>query len=448
MAGELFISDLAGGFDYNEILQNVQLLKSRQIAFLQQREDMLSQKKSAISDFGDIVSEFRNIFDDLSGGDLSYEKQITVSNEDVIEASITNKYKAVPANIDITVNQLAKNDVWLSQTGVSDKDTSAVATSNGTLEITYGGNVVATIDYDTDASDSTKPSTLQEIADAINSAQDDVNASIFFDGTNYKLILSGNDTGANNTISLNETGGGDLLTQLQLGSGYSGSHVQTAQNAQIEIYGQTVESQTNTFTDVLEGVSLTVKQTTSTPVNIQISQDKTAIKDKLKEFVDKYNEMVDFISTNTGENGVLSGEHALQSIRGSIFSSLDPLFQLGIFSVDHKTGHLSLKETEVDNILNNDPQIIQDKLNDVKATLDPYLKAVLDTDGIINQKEKSYERQINNIQEKIEFDTKRINQEIESMKKQFVALQKYMAELEDIRTRIQSTFGIQSIPGQ
>ncbi len=447
MAGELFISDLAGGFDYNEILQNVQLLKSRQISFLQQREDLLSQKKAAISDFGDIISEFRDIFDDLTGGDLSYEKQITVSNEDVVEASITNKYKAVPATIDITVNQLAKNDVWLSQSGTSDKDTTSVATSSGTLEITYAGNVVATIDYDTNVSDTTKPSTLQEIADAINASQDDVNASVFFDGTNYKLLISGSDTGTNNVIGFSEIGSGDLLTQLQIGSGYTGSHVQTAQNAQIEIYGQTVESQSNTFTDVLEGVSFTVKQTSTAPINIQISQDETALKDKLKELIDKYNEMVDFIETNTGTKGVLSGEFTLQSIRSSIFSSFDPLFEIGILSVDRNNGHLSLNETEFENQMKSDPQIIQNKLNQVETNLDPYLKAVLDADGIINQKEKSYERQINNIQDKIEFDTKRINQEIESMRKQFIALQKYMAELEDVRSRIQSTFGIQSIPG-
>ncbi len=448
MAGELFISDLAGGFDYNEILQKVQLLKSQQIAILREREDMLSQKKAAISDFGDIVSEFQDIFDDLTGGDLSYEKQITVSDEDVIEASITNKYKAIPASVDITVNQLAKNDVWLSQGGLADKDTTAVATTSGTLEITYAGNVVATIDYDTDTSDSTKPSTLQEIADAINSAQDDVNATIFFDGTNYKLLISGNDTGTNNTVEFNETGGGDLLNQLQIGSSYTGSHVQTAQNAQIEIYGQTVESQSNTFTDVLEGVSFTVKQITTTPINLQISQDENVLKDKLKEFIDKYNEMVDFISTNAGENGVLSGEYTLQSIRSSIFSSFDPLFEIGILSVDRNNGHLSLNESDFDNQMNQDPQVIQDKLDEVEATLDSYLKAVLDTDGIIKQKEKSYERQISNIEDRIELDSKRINQEIETMRMQFVALQKYMAEMQDIRSRIQSAFGIQSIPGQ
>ena len=448
MAGELFISDLAGGFDYNEILQKVQLLKSQQIAILREREDLLSQKKAAISDFGDIVSELQDIFDDLTSGDLSYEKQITVSNEDIIEASITNKYKAIPSNVDITVNQLAKNDVWLSQAGLSDKDSAAVATTNGTLEISYAGNVVATIDYDTDASDSTKPSTLQEIADAINSAQDDVNATIFFDGTNYKLLISGKDTGTNNTVELNETGGGDLLTQLQIGSGYASSHVQTSQNAQIEIYGQTVESQNNTFTDVLEGVSFTVKQTTTTPVNIQISQNEDVLKDKLKEFLDKYNEMVDFISTNTSEKGVLSGEYTLQSIRSSIFSSLDPLFEIGILNVDRNNGHLSLNESEFDNQMNQDPQVIQNKLDEVENVLDSYLKSILDTDGIINQKEKSYERQINNIEDRIELDTKRINQEIETMRMQFVALQRYMSEMQDIRSRIQSAFGIQSIPGQ
>ena len=158
--------------------------------------------------------------------------------------------------------------------------------------------------------------------------------------------------------------------------------------------------------------------------------------------------MVDFISTNTGEKGVLSGEYTLQSIRSSIFSSLDPLFEIGILNVDRNNGHLSLNESEFDNQMSQDPQIVQNKLDEVEAVLDSYLKSILDTDGVINQKEKSYERQINNIEDRIELDTKRINQEIQTMKMQFVALQRYMSEMQDIRSRIQSAFGIQSIPGQ
>ncbi len=407
---------------------------------------MLSQKKAAFSDFGDIVKEFRDIFDDLVSGDLDYQKKVSVSDENVLSASITNHATAIPTNLDITVNQLAKADTWLSQAGTSDKDSSAVATTAGTLQITYAGNLVATIDYDTDTADSTNPSTLQEIASAINNAQSDVKASIFYDGTNYRLLLTGQETGSTKTISLSDTG--DLLNQLQLGSSFSGSHVQTAQNAQIQIYGQTVESETNTFSQVLEGVSFTVKQETTSPVRLTIEKDSEPLKEKLQELFDKYNELVDFIKTNTGEKGVLSGEYTLQSIRSELFSGLSPFMDLGLISVDKDNGHISLDSGKLDDLIQNDPDTLDSKISELKTNLQDYLKAVLDPDGIIKQKDKSYQRQIQNIEDSIELNTKRINQEIQTLKNQFVALQKMMAEFQDIKNRIAGLMGSLQQPQQ
>lgn len=179
---------------------------------------------------------------------------------------------------------------------------------------------------------------------------------------------------------------------------------------------------------------------TASPVNVTIGKDYQPFKDKLREFISKYNEIVDFVQTNTSKEGVLSGDYTLQSIRSQIFNGLTPLMELGIINVDKDTGHLSIDNTELDNKLQTEPSTVQTKISDLDNNLRDYFYSVLDPYGPLKSKEKGYDRQIEAIEKKIEIDTKRIDAEIEILRKQFIALQVYMAEMEDLRLRLSSLF--------
>ncbi len=440
MAGEIFLSNITGNFDYAEMLNNIRMIKSQQILLLQQRENEIETKKQAISDFGNLLKDMQDLLDDVTTLSILDEKSVSVSDETAIDVSITDPSALSPTNIDITVNQLAKNDVWLSGSGVSDKTAAISTLSSGTLSITYQGN---TINVNYDNTDS-----LDSIVNKINTeaANNSVNikASVFFDGTNYRLMIKGMDTGASNTVSISDTG--NLSSEL---GGFS--NVQNAQDAQISIYGTPVTSETNTFNSVITGLSITVKSTTTSSVNISIQNNYTPFKDKLKEFIDKYNEIVDFIKEKTGKNGVLSGEFSLQQIRSTIFEKLDPLMQRGLLSVDKDTGHLSLNESELSNLLQSDRSDVETMLNELKTNLYDYFLYVTGTQGPVKLKEKSLDKQISSIEERIELMNKRIDIEIESLKKQFISLQMLMAEMQDVRSRLQQTFGAissQNLGGQ
>ncbi|WP_456426369.1 flagellar filament capping protein FliD [Desulfurobacterium sp.] len=447
MAGELYLSNLVGGFDYQQILDQMYSIKSVQIQYYQQRESELQNKKSALSSFDSLLEKFQDVANDLFDDSIFEQKSVSVSNESAVNVTITDPTAVDASSFDLSVVQTAKKDVWLSQAGVSD-ETAAVATTAGTLQISYGGDVVATIDYDADTSTDT-PSTIQEIANAINAAQDKVKATVFFDGTNYRLLLSGADTGANNTISITETGGGDLLDVLQLGDAYVNSHVQTAQDAIIEIYGTQVSSSTNDFTSVIPGMTITVETPTSSPVTVTIDHDYSQVKDNLQKLVEAYNSIVDFVKEYTGKDGALSGDFTLQDIRSTLFDKLDPLFQLGIFEVDKDTGHLSIDTSKVDEILSTNPGSLEDALTkDLKDNLYDYLIYITGVDSPISTEQQSYDNQINYIEDQIELTNKRISEEIESMKKQLVQLQLYMAQMQEVQARITQTFGTPSIiPG-
>jgi len=436
MAGEIYLSNLSGQFDYQSMLDKYQKLKNQQIALLQEKEAKIYDKKNAYQNFAGLLDNFNSSFEKLTDTTIFDQKVISISNESVLTATITDPSKLKDTNLNIVSKQLAQNDVWLSGDGVTDKDTAAVATASGTIELSYAGSTVATIDYDTDVSDTTKPSTLQEIADAINNAQSNIKASIFFDGTNYRLLLSGADTGANNTIAISETGSGDLLDQLQLGSSYSASHVQSAQNAQIDIYGQTVESSTNTFDKVVDGLRIDILSTSATGVDLTINDDYEPLKTSLSEFIDGYNSIVDFIKDNTSDTGPLSGDFTLHQIRSSIFDKFDPLFEMGVLSVDYTTGKISLDSAELNNQLQNDPDSVKTKIETLKTDLDDYLSYLTGYDSPLDDKDKSLDNQINNIENSIESISKKIDAEMENLKKQFVWLDQFMAQMNDIRNRL------------
>ncbi len=438
MAGELYISNLAGTFDYQEILNLYYQSQSAPINLLKSQESKLSEKETALNEFNSDIQKFYDAFNSLTSSYELDNKSVSVSDSSVLSASITDPLSAQEGSYVVEVDQLAKNDVWLSQKGVSSLS-DPVSTTSGQLTIEYEGQTIAVIDYDEDTSDDTKPSTLTEIANAINASQDKVVASVIFDGSSYRLLLSGKDTGEDATISIKETGGGDLLDNLELGDDYSESHVQVAQDAKITLFGAEISSPTNTFKDALPGVEITVSSVGTSVVNIQADYSKFKI--DLSSLIDAYNEIVDFISDKAGKDGVLSGDNTLYSIRSSLLSRMQPLFNLGILSVDKDTGHISLDSSKLDVLLSQDLNTVKTAVSDLKDSLYDYLVFLTSPDGPVNAEIKSIENAKEQIEDRIDFMTKMLNDQLEEFKKQLIQVQLLQAKMEELRAKIASTFG-------
>ena len=435
MAGEISISNLVGTFDYQQILSLYYQAQSAPVQLLQQQEDALSQKASALNQFQSSIESFYDAFNRLTSTTILENKKVEVSSPEVLQATVVDPLSAVEGSYQITVDQLATNDVWLSQSGVSDL-TSPVATTGGQITLEFAGEVVATVDYD----DTT---TLKEVADAINQSQDKVVASVVYDGSNYRLLLSGTQTGADATVSIYESGSGDLLDSLQLGSDYSASHVQTAQDAQIEVYGATITSPTNTFDDAIPGLSITVNSPGTSTVSVE--SDYSPFKEALSNLISAYNQIVDFINANAGKDGILSGDNTLYSVRSSILSRLQPLFNLGILEVDKDTGHLSIDDAKLSELLENSPQTVEDALTQLKESLQDYLLFLVSPDGPVENEIESINKNKELIEERIELLNKMLNEQLETLKQQLIQVQLLQAQMAELKAKIESTFGTATI---
>lgn len=432
MAGELTVTGLLNNFDINSVLQQIQAIKSQQILLLQQKQQTVSDKKSALSDIQNILKNIQNTVNNITDPTIAYAKSVNLSNPNVATVSITDPTQVQTGVYSLTVNQLAQNDVYATSNAVSDKN-APLGLSSGTLKITIKG-----LDYNVDYDDTYS---LQSLADQINNVANtyngDFRAFVVNVGTvsnpQYKLVISGTKTGQENTLTISDTG--NLISTLGL------DHIKTAQDAQISYEGLTINSSTNTFTNI-PGLSLTVNQTGNT--TITVNKDSKPITDTLNSIINGYNNLVNTLNKETGKDGRLSGEYSLNIIKSGLYRQLEPLLTNGLINYDRTNENISLDTSKLRDMIENNPNDLQNILTQVKTNVYDYLKTYTQPSGIIDSSLKSYDKQINSIQNMIDQISKRIQTEIQILRNQFIYMQSLQAQYNDISARIQATFGLQT----
>ncbi len=299
------------------------------------------------------------IFEIIQGGDLSSGETIKIRWTDnelgksgVIETDSAGTFD-IEQGLQITLNNGTytegdkfKIDLWhpdlqkaqdsgLAQvekelhSGVASEDT--VINNSGSVQyFAYryaGGDVIKVAVAD--------GATLEDLAKAINEDSNNpgVIATVVNDGqglsNSYHLVLTGKNQGAAYNIEIV-----DSETTLDGSSGtidFTSStftETQSAQNSMIRLDGFPTEStdyiqeQSNTITNLIEGVTIYLKSTGNT--TISVTNDYEKIKEKISDFVDAYNELIDYIEdvtkydVQTKEAGVLQGNYAAQFVEYDI----------------------------------------------------------------------------------------------------------------------------------
>ena len=422
MAGEFSITNVTGqGFDYQSYLDKYKQLKQIPINMMQSQIDKLKKQQEALSA---ISSKFSSLLTPALNLtlDSTYEtKKAVLSDSNVASVSVDSS--AVNASYSLEVLQLAQAEKdRVSLNGISDLNTPL---SSGTFTINYrkdGNAQTLSIDY--------TGKTLRELVDEINKSND-IQASIINTGTssspNYELIITSKNIGTNNDI-----------TSITGGIVSSVSQIQAAQDAQIRIDGIAFTSQSNTFSNVITGVTITAKETTTSPVNLEIKDDYSNVKDNIKSIIENYNKLKDVIKIATSKGQPLQGEASLNTIAsGALRIITSYLGKYGLIDTigDAETtrGSLKLNESALNEFLKRDDakQILQNLGRD----LENYVNSYSDSLTLTNQK---YTERMNYISKRIEYMTERINKEIESMRKRFAKLNMYLADMQSIQLRIQN----------
>ncbi|MFK3904244.1 flagellar hook-associated protein 2 [Bacillus safensis] len=289
------ITGFSNVFDIDEIVSKLMKTEqapldtmTRQKQTLEWQRDSYREVNSKIKELGDLINSLSLGYPSTYGA-----KKVTSSNESAVTA--TGSTNATSGSIHVT--QLATASVFKSS------GTSGFTPANGTFT------------FEVTTPDSTKPKTvtintsdtdtIDDIVKKLNSSQLGVTAykGQIFDGTNYvdTIALTSRTTGEG--VSIKATDGNSASFFSQLGFQVDGDNklVATTQGlkAQYEINGLKMENNNNTF--VQAGITYELKGTTDKPVSLNVSTDVDAIFDKIKQFVDKYNELVEQINGKVNE---------------------------------------------------------------------------------------------------------------------------------------------------
>jgi flagellar hook-associated protein 2 len=451
---DISFSGLATGMDTDSIVKQMMEIERRPIERLEKQKESEAARLMAFKQFDERLNSLREAVGSMNLTSEVRESSIDLSSSAPFTATSNG---AGSGSYDVAVKQLAQ--VQKSVSGGNSSDTEGVL---GTGTITLGSTTI-----NVDESNNSLLG-LQEAINAV-AAETGVKASIMNDGsgsdTAYHLVLTGQDANTSFTPTVDLTGGETLAFE----------EMRSAQQAVVEIDGLEVFSDSNTLSGVIPGIDLHLDSTsevigTDAEGNpeyqtslMNVEPDTTALKEKVQNFVDSYNGVMDWISAGydefgasrpsaaeveAGQEDVLSdlvrGDSAINGVKrqlqGLLSTQIDTsgdfsvLSQLGIST--QRDGSLALDEAKLDNAITT-------KFDDVVSLLagegtEPgvmkhFNSALLDitgpSSGLYADKKDSYDRNLKSIDSQIDRMEMLAAKREETMRAQFNSLELLVSEM-------------------
>ncbi len=344
------LTGVGSGIDTSSLITGLVNADSGKLNSLKTKQTSTQSAISTLSDISTTLGTLKSAVDALttSSGVGSYTG---TSSSPAIVVSTTGN--AMPGSYSMSVTQLAREQRTYSSTQASP---STALGMTGTLGIQIGS---ATTNVSIASTD-----TLDQVATKINAANARAGASVFFDGTNYRLQVRGLDTGKDNAIAFTQTG-------FDLGLNVVANTAQKAQNSIVKIDGFDVERATNQVVGAIQGVTLALTAQTTAPVDVAVASNPTGLATKIQAIVSSYNSVLSKINTAAGHgatkasNTVLASDSTLRGITNRLSSTLQTVSgtskynTLGSIGLSlQKDGTLALDSSKLETALNADPSSV------------------------------------------------------------------------------------------
>jgi flagellar hook-associated protein 2 len=391
---------IGSGLDLSGLVSGLLAAERRPLEnSLNRRESSLSTELSGIGLMRSAIADFRASLSSLSNADNFKTRALNNSNADAIEASVTNE--AAVGDYSIDVGNLAQRHA-LASTAYQDIN-EVVGTGTMTVRFGsiagpgFGGFTVnpdkATRTITIDSSNNT----LSGLRDYINQNDFGFSAAIINDGTGYRLTLTSDATGEASAmeITVADDDGNDADAAGLSNLAYNATaanlvQTQAAEDAQLTVNGLAVTSSSNVLDNLVEGLSLTLKQETAgTPVKLGISETSEALKTSIESLVEDFNSMIGQLndlgkaSENRDQAGLLAGDATLRnfvnSVRRQITSpvpgvpgEIRALVDIGIST--QRDGTLELDGSKLNKALSEDPDAVKALFAPVGKTSDSQIR--------------------------------------------------------------------------
>ena len=445
-------------FDVPKLVSQLMAVERRPIDQLQTRVSSHEAKISSWGTLSSLVSTFQSTTATLGG---SLEK-LAATSSDAGAFTANAASNAVPGSYSVSVSKLAQaqNLVAAGQASSSSAIGDGSATtlsfefgtiSGGTLTdgiysgAAFTGNGSGPASLTIDSSNNT----LEGIRDAINAASLGVTATLVNDGsaTPYRLALTSTSTGEAQSMRISTSGGdgsiGALLDYDPAGT-QNLNQTQAAQNAALKVNGIAITSATNTVSDAIQGVTLSLKNTTSAAATLTIARDTAAITAAATSFVDAYNAMASQMKSRfaygskTTAAGALAGDGTLRAMQEQLRGIFNTpatggtrtaLAQVGISM--QKDGSLALDSSKLTSALATDHADVVNLFNSPSGfatRFNTWAKDTVNPGGLIDTRTANLKTNVSNF-----------NTEIDRLENRMAALErKYVKEYTNLNLLLSS----------
>lgn len=456
MATSISSIGVGSGLPLDTLLENLRLAENAPLAALASRTSAEKQRLSAYGTLKNALEGLSSTANALGKGSAFNAVTSTVTG-DSFTATAKADSGAISGNHSISVQQLATAQVLASGRVTSNNQAVAPgATGTANLSLTVGEGGSATTHSLSVAADAS----LQDIARAINADSElDFSATLMNDGIGQRLIISSNETGAQNAITnisveLGDDGAGDI-SSLQNALSYNKAAptpdgmAQTveARNALVTINGVQVTSQDNVLEDAIEGVTLTLKKEAAAGApadTLQVVRDNDATVKLVEDFVKSYNSLQNSIRSLTSYNvetqtgAALTGDSLARRVQTQMRDSINGLSANGItlssigITTDPTNGNLTVDTEKLTAALSENRANVQELFTGenglskrVIAAAETYTKS----DGLLKTSQDGIQQTIRQLEKQYEQMEMRIDQKMETYRAQFVQLDGFVAQM-------------------
>ncbi len=390
--GTLSSAGIGSGLNVTSLVSQLMATQQQPLLNLQTQQATYQAEISAYGSLAGTLSTLQTDASNLSSTNLYSAYTATASASGFFTSSANATASAGSYGLAITnlaqANKLASNTHYAS---------TSTTVGSGTVTFQFGTTTAgspptfspsATQGAQTLTIDSAHNS-LAGISAAINSANVGVTASVANDGSGYRLVLTSNNSGAANSLKVSTTGSLSALSYDPTAGSNSMTQTVAGKDAMFTLDGMAMTSASNTVTNAIQGVSLTLTQPTTTPLTLTVAANTALIQSAVQSFVTDYNAAQASIKSLTAYNAttktaaILTGDSTVMSVQTQLRAILNtPLSTAGgglnnladVGITFNKDGTLALNTATLGSVLADPSKNIATLFASVGVPSDPLVK--------------------------------------------------------------------------
>jgi flagellar hook-associated protein 2 len=422
------VSGLVSGLDTATIISQLMQVEAAPQTLLKTK---LSTEQGTVSNLQSINAKFAALATRAAAlaTSTAWTPLSTTSSSDAV--TVSAGATAIPGSVSFTVDATASatkgSSTALAQAAdvVTDADHQVVLTVNGKATPLDAGD-----------------GTLGAVVSAVNAANAGVTAVAVRTDAGYRLKITANATGADQTFSLATSGGAPVL----------GLATTAGTDARLTIDGDVLTSRTNTFAGLTQGVDVTVKAgtTAGTRVDVSVARNPTAAQASVQSLVDAANEILSSIDSMTAYNattkasGPLAGDGSVRDLRAKVLDTVtraaDGTSMSGLGVGVDRFGKVTFDSSKFATAYAADPGAVAKKLGAETTATTPGWAARLQavgklasdsTTGLLTQSIQGHQRSVTTTQSSIEAWDVRLTARKAALTTQFSALEVTLGKLQD-----------------